>query len=269
MKGKQEITIQHPEAWELLVSLQGKRVRYILFTPAVANSLYIDEVECAEDSLQGLEDAVLNTPVLLDDYKRVRIVVYPQHFVLFPQDVSDEDCTALLHEAFPADDGDAAVSLMPKNGVKVAYLLPCGIQAFVGRTFNYPVVVPHLVPLGEHFKSLVRSDDRKRLLLHLADNRTDLAVYEGDKLMCLNSYPFINGADVTYFTLGAWRSQSLDQLKDELQIMGDNELQSKILPTLREYVKNVMPAVYPAAAMRLGRNAMQAPLELILLALCE
>ena len=160
MKGKQEITIQHPEAWELLVSLQGKRVRYILFTPAVANSLYIDEVECAEESLQGLEDAVLNTPVLLDDYKRVRIVVYPQHFVLFPQEVSDEDCTALLHEAFPADDGDAAVCLMPKNGVKVAYLLPCGIQAFVGRTFNYPVVVPHLVPLG-----IQRIDDMRYIIL--------------------------------------------------------------------------------------------------------
>ena len=51
--------------------------------------------------------------------------------------------------------------------------------------------------------------------------------------------------------------------------MGDNELQSTMLPMLREYVKNVMPAAYPAAAMRLGRNAMQAPLELILLALCE
>ena len=40
-------------------------------------------------------------------------------------------------------------------------------------------------------------------------------------------------------------------------------------PVLREYVKYVMPAVYPAAAMRLGRDAMQAPLELILQALCE
>lgn len=269
MKGKQEFTVQHPEAWELLVSFEGKRVRYILFTPAVANSLHIDEVACAEDSLQGLEDTVFNTPVLLDDYKRVRVVVYPQHFVLFPQEVPDEDCTALLHEAFPSDDGDTAVCLMPLNGVKMAYMLPSGWLAFVGRTFNYPLVVPHLVPLCEHFKSLARSDDRKRLLLHLADNRTDLAVYEGDKLMCVNSYPFINAQDVVYFTLATWRSHGLDQLKDELQVMGDNELQSTILPSLREFVKNVMPAVYPTAAMRLGRNAMQAPLELILLALCE
>ena len=38
---------------------------------------------------------------------------------------------------------------------------------------------------------------------------------------------------------------------------------------LRKYVKYVMPAAYPAAAMQLGHNAVQAPLELVLLALCE
>ena len=269
MKGKEKLTIHHPEAWELLVSLEDKRVRYILYAPSVPNSLHIDEVDCAEDSLQGLEDAVYNTPVLLDDYKRVRVVVYPRHFVLLPQEVSDEDCSALLCEAFPAEDGDVAVCTMPQNAVKVAYLLPRGMQAFVGRTFNYPAIFPHLVPLCEHFRSLERGNDCKRLFLHLNDDRADLAVYSDGKLMCANAYTFTDVNDVVYFTLGAWRAHGLDQLKDELQIMGDNKLQSTMLPLLREYVKNVLPAAFPAAAMRLGRNAMQAPLELILLALCE
>lgn len=69
--------------------------------------------------------------------------------------------------------------------------------------------------------------------------------------------------------MNMWRAFDLDQLTDELQLMGDNDMQSSIMPLLREYVKHVMPAVYPAAAMQLGRNAMQAPLELILMALCE
>jgi len=51
--------------------------------------------------------------------------------------------------------------------------------------------------------------------------------------------------------------------------MGDNTMRAAMTPMLREFVKFVMPAVYPAAAMQLGRNAMQAPLELILQALCE
>ena len=67
----------------------------------------------------------------------------------------------------------------------------------------------------------------------------------------------------------AWRTHGLDQLTDELLMMGDSDRCAAMNPLLREYVKHVMPAVYPTAAMQLGRNAMQAPLELILLALCE
>ena len=53
------------------------------------------------------------------------------------------------------------------------------------------------------------------------------------------------------------------------QLTGERTMCASMTPVLREFVKFVMPAVYPAAAMQLGRNAMQAPLELILQALCE
>ncbi len=226
MKHKEDIHIEHPEVWELLVSIADKQVSYILFTPTVANSLVMGDMALIDDTLQALEDAIYDTPLLLNEYKRVTVVVHSQHFVLFPDETTDEDCKALLRHAFPGDDGQAAVCPMPVSGVKIAYLMPQGLQAFLGRTFNYPVLYHHLYPLCEHFKDL-------------------------------------------HFALKAWRSYGLDQLTDELQLMGDRESCAALSPKLREFVKYVMPAVYPAAAMRLGRNAMQAPLELILLALCE
>ena len=269
MKGKQEDMIQHPEVWQLLVSIDDGVVRYILFTPKVANSLVLGEVACRDDSLQALEDAVYDTPVLLNDYQRVRVVIHPRHFILLPGETADEDCTLLLHEAFPHEDGEVNLCPMPNNGLKVACLLPHGMQAFLGRTFNLPTVFPHLVPLCEHFKTLGRGDDRMRMFLHLTDNHSDLAIYRDDAMVFANTYPFTDAKDMVYFILGAWRSHGMDQLADELQLMGNNALQATMTPLLREYVKHVTPAVYPTAAMRLGRNAMQAPLELILLALCE
>ena len=97
----------------------------------------------------------------------------------------------------------------------------------------------------------------------------DLAIYQDGQLSCVNTYSFTSHEDAVFYALSAWRSCGLDQLTDELQLMGDNEACAAVTPKLREFVKHVMPAVYPAAAMQLGRNAMQAPLELILLALCE
>ena len=268
-KGKTTIHIEHPEAWELLVSISDKQVDYILYTPSVANSLVVGSVETTDDSLQALEDVVYDTPVLLNEYRRVRVIIHSRHFVLFPEETGDEDCMMLLRHAFPGDDGGAAVCPMPLNGVKIAYLMPQGLQAFLGRTFNYPMVYHHLFPLCEHFKGLNRGDEVSRMFLNLEKERMDLAVYRDGGLQCANTYSFSNCQDAVFFSLKAWRTYGFDQLTDELQIMGDREACAALSPQLREFVKYVMPAVYPAAAMRLGRNAMQAPLELILLALCE
>ena len=269
MEGKEKFDIQHPEAWELLVSIEDKRVDYILFSPSVPGSLAIGQVERADESLQGLEDAVYETPDLLNDYKRVRVVVHSSHFVLFPSEMSDADCQELVRHAFPDDDGDAAVCPVPGNGVKMAWLMPRGMQAFLGRTFNYPQVVHHLAPLCGYFVEHNRDDDKSRMFLHLEDERMDLAIYRDGALQCANSYPVTDDQSDAYFVLNAWRTHDLDQLTDELLMMGDSDRCAAMNPLLREYVKHVMPAVYPTAAMQLGRNAMQAPLELILLDLCE
>ena len=269
MEEQKDITIQHPEAWELLLSIGGLRVDYILYTPTVAGSLMVGRVARIDDTLQALEDAVYDTPELLNEYKRVRVVIHSQHFVLLPIETADDDCAMLVRSAFPGDDGDVAVNTLSKNGVKVAYLMPRGIQAFLGRTLNYPQLYHHLFPLCEHYKSLSGSDDMSRMFLNLNTESMDMAIYRKGDFLCANSYQFTNANDAAYFALNAWRSHGLDQLTDELQLMGDGAMRAAMTPMLREFVKYVMPAVYPAAAMQLGRNAMQAPLELILLALCE
>ena len=269
MEANNHIDIQHPEAWELLVAIDDKRVDYILYTPTVANSLITGQMKLTEESLQALEDTVYNTPELLNDYQRVRVMVRSRHFVLFPDETSDEDCMSLVRQAFPDDDGDVAVCHMPQNGVKSAFVMPQGMQAFLGRTFNYPVVYHYLMPLCEYFKSQSTGNEISRMFLHLTDNRMDMVIYRDGALMCANSYPFTNADDMAYFALNAWTTYDMDQLTDELQLAGDGEQRAAMSPVLRKFVKFVMPAVYPAAAMRLGRNAMQAPLDLILLALCE
>ena len=269
MEAKNKLDIQRPEAWELLVAIGEKQVDYILYTPSVANSLIIGQVKLTDGSLEALEDAIYNTPELLNEYHRVRVLVHSRHFVLLPIETSDDDCASLVREAFPDDDGDTAVCPMPQNGVKSVFLMPRGMQAFLGRTFNYPAVYHRLQPLCEHFKGLDHGSGVSRMFLNLDAERMDLGIYQDGKMQCANTYHFTNHQDAVFYALNAWRNYGLDQLTDELQLMGDRESCAAMTPELRKFVKLVMPAVYPAAAMQLGRNAMQAPLELILLALCE
>ena len=269
MRGKTDINIQHPEVWELLVSIDDRQVDYVLFTPTVKGSLQVGTVTLADASLSSLEDAIYDTPELLGEYKRARVVVHSRHFVLLPADVDDDDCVMLVRHAFPTDDGDAAVCPVPGSDVKIAYMAPRGLLAFWGRTFNYPVMCHHLAPLCQYCQGQTHEQSAARMLVHLGGDAMDVAIYRDDALLCANTYPYTNAQDAAYFALGAWRAHSLDQLSDPMLLAGDGALQAAVAPVLRDYVKHVMPAVYPAAAMQLGRNAMRAPLELVLLALCE
>ena len=269
MEGKIKIHIEHPEAWELLVSIGGRQLNYILYAPSVAGSLIIGDVPLADNSLQALEDAVYNTPELLNEYKRVKVTVRSQHFVLFSDMVADDDCLSFLPRVYPEDDGDVAVCALPGHNTKIAWTMPSGMQAFLGRTFNYPAVCHHLAPMCAHFAELNAGAERSRMYVNMDDGSMDLAVYRDGALQSVNSFPLASHQDAVYYALNTWDSHHLDQMTDEIQVMGESEACAEIVPELREFVKHVMPAVYPAAAMRLGRNAMQAPLELILLALCE
>ena len=56
---------------------------------------------------------------------------------------------------------------------------------------------------------------------------------------------------------------------DELQLIGDRTVRDAVAPMLRNYVTYVMPAIFPAASMRMGHDAVKTPFDLILLLLCE
>ena len=61
----------------------------------------------------------------------------------------------------------------------------------------------------------------------------------------------------------------MDRQRDELQLAGDRRVRDELAPELRRFIAYVMPAIYPARAMQLSHDAMQAPIDLIYLALCE
>jgi len=273
MEGNSNISIRHPEAWHLLVGLGRLSVSYVLYTPSVDGSLTTGEVRVGEATtpLQALEDTVCDTPLLLDEYGQVRVVVDVPHFVLLPSDVSQQDAETLLRAAYPDDDGDVCVCAPCRDaGVTVVCLLPRGLRAFIDRTFNYPTIYHRLTSLCEWFVSTNHGDKGGRMLLNMRTDGMDMVIARGGALQCATSYATRSADDAAYYALNAWRTYGLDQLTDEMQLTGSREVRAQMSPLLRRYVKYVMPAIYPAEAMRLGRNAMQAPLELILLALlCE
>ena len=147
--------------------------------------------------------------------------------------------------------------------------MPRGLRGFLDRTFNVPQVCHQLYPLCEHYYRLNKGSGIARMFLNLHDGSMDMVVYDRGDLLVANSYAFTNVDDAVFFALHAWQSLGLNQQDDEIQITGRRDQRDDIAERLRRYVRYVMPAIYPAAALRLGHDAVLAPFDRILMSQCE
>lgn len=267
------IDIQHPEYWTLQLAFGPSEVQYTLHDIDEENSLITGtlplDLSCG-NYLKAAENAIYDNPVLLNDYKKVRIMVESQHFMILPEAFADElDAQDAFEVMFPDMEGDFALCALPRCGVHIAYEMPKGLLGFLQRTFNMPPVVHHLYPLMEHFKHQDEHRTGACMHLNLHPERIDLLIVRDRALVMANSFPCTDAANAIYYALNAWQSFGLDANKNELFVTGGKPLRDAAIPTLRKYINYVMPSIFPAAALRIGQDAVKAPLELILLALCE
>lgn len=263
--------IQQPELWTLQLALRAKAIDYILFTDSQPDSLITGNIELDLSSgnyLKAVQNAVYDNPLLLDDYGKCRIIVESMHFVMLPGECDEWEAENVMATTFPDADADVAMCALQRCGTNLAFEITSGVLSFLQRTFNTPPIYHHLHPLCEHYKRLNEGTEISRMFLNMSPSRMDMVMYSKGLMTLANSYDYHSPEDAAYFALHAWDSMGLDRLSDEVQLTGDKAARNAIAPILRDYISFVMPAIYPAAAMRLGHDAMKAPFDLILLALC-
>ncbi|MDE6490847.1 MAG: DUF3822 family protein, partial [Muribaculaceae bacterium] len=176
----------------------------------------------------------------------------------------------ILEELFPDNDTPTAstVTPLPRCGAAIAMLLPADIDGFLRRTFQHMKMHHRLAPLTEYFHSRGRMGVSGKMYAHFHLGAVDVIAFGTDGLTLANTFRYREPADAVYYILACRRMLDSDS-DSELFVSGDQTLREHVVPTLREYVPYVMPAIFPASALRTGHNAINLPLELTVLPLCE
>ena len=266
--------IQHPELWTMHLWLGAESISYAIFTRAQTDSLMWGTIALDMsfgNYLKSIENCIYDHQLLLKPYGSVRVVCESSRFVLLPAEVAADD--DLAAEAFAASlpdaEGDMAVCSLPRCGAAIAFELPRGVKSFLQRTFFSSPIVHSLMPMCEYFASKQQQTSLQRMFLHLDGERMRMCIFGKGRLLMANTFDYRSPDDAAYYVLNAWQSFGLDSLADEVQMAGDKSQRDQLTPILRKYINYVMPTIFPAAAMRIGHDAVKAPYPLILLALCE
>lgn len=226
--------MKHPEEWTLTLLIGLDALYYKLehdtLEPIVGHTPIGDG-----ERLTAVENAVYDTPVLLDDYQSTKVIVATSRFALTPAELPEPLRKNILRTTLSGVGGDVLTS-DTAWGVGFVFELPRGLRSFLDRTFIMPPVVPHLQPVID----FLHSHDEVTLLAHCPDGEhLDLAIQREGTLQLANTYTCPGADDALFYTLQAAKLTGVDALSDKVMLVGDEDACTRLKTRLDEYFKDV------------------------------
>ena len=265
--------ISNPRLWRLAMRINEHKVHIVLFCSVEDNSLIYREIslDSTTQSLQkALEEVIYDNPLLLSDFDKVDCIIESNKFTIIPSEINNGDTQEkIFRTSFPNFDGTIIDNNIADLNATILMGVDKEIVNFLRRTFNNPRILHHLTSLCTYFHRKNRLGNAGKMYANIHDNHIDLLSFNKDSLQLANTFEFREPIDAVYYILACRQMLKLDPASDELFIAGDNSMRETIAPTLREYLAYVMPVIFPAAMFKAGKDALNAPFDLIILPLCE
>lgn len=269
--------IERPQLWRLAMQIDSESIRSVIWSTVEDSSLrhFALPLDVTLPLHKAVEEAVYATPLLLSDFGGVDIVVRTRSFTLAPA-CFEGDLQRKIMEYCRIDNDAHTYYVQDIAGAdtSVLWTLDDKTAGFISRTFRNPAIHCHICPLVRFFSRQSLLGNRGKLYAHLhgtGENRqVDIVAFNRFgrlSIAATHSTPTVE--DILYYILAGARMAELDLKEDEILLCGNSATRDAIMPRLRAYAAFVMPMIFPSAALRNGRKALEAPFPLILLPLCE
>lgn len=220
------------------------------------------ELNSGDNLKQAIENAVYDTPLLLEEYCRTTIVLHSQHFEVMPAELTPS-AKKVFQASFSSLDGELLVCKVKNTDAAIACDVPNGVTAFLKRTFGNPKLLHHLAPLIAYCAEAY-ADDNGCLHININKEKAHIVATLGGKLQLANTYTYRSLDDIIYFALAAFKECHFDSRADKVLITGDNDLRSQLAEQLRQRIAYVMPELMPASTLTaLGNDAIKLPFNLV------
>lgn len=224
------------------------------------------------DHLRAVEEAIYANPLLLNGcFERVECLCYGNNYAMVPALVAcnDDRLQAVARATF-GNDAVAEGEVLTDDIDSMQGLAFCcdkSLISFLRRTFSNPVIRHRMTPLLRYFRGQRHHSADGKMYVHFSPGSVDIIVYGNDTVRFVNTFNVREPLDAVYYILATRKLCGLSAESDELILAGDAESRKAVMPLLRRYVARVLPAIFPSALYRAGREALTAPFELTVLPL--
>lgn len=261
--------VQDESLYVMLVRLSRTAVDVVIYSPLVDNSLIYRSFPATggDSEVHSFENVVYDNPLMLANFRNRIILTDSPRWCLCPSEcLADEPeaAGAMLRLLWPDLDGSVHSAPTTFHDVDIAYSVDSRLAGFVQRTFPGTIIEPHILPLLRYCSSRMGRANSRRMLVNLRPSDIDIVVADGASLRQGVTVSFNTTSDILYRILSSAQAAGLDPGEDELLLCGSRSLREELTPMLRSYHTRVMPVIFPPEMFRAGREAMNAPFDLII-----
>lgn len=252
----------------LAIDIGIDKLSYLVYAQGMRVVMETVALDAGADLKQALENAVYDTPPLLEEYCHTTIALHSQHFVVMPAELAEQKMAKRVFDAsFSQLEGELMLCKVKNTDAAIACDVPRGVTAFLSRTFGNPQLLHHLAPLCAYCTEAY-ADENGCLHINIDHDEAHIVATRNGKLQLANTYSCHSVDDIIYFALAAFKECRFDSRADKILLTGDNELRSRLAEQLRKRVAYAMPEIFPAQAITtLGNEAIKLPFNLITTAL--
>ena len=171
----------------------------------------------------NLKDALMNEPMLKQDYQRVNVLITTPHFTTVPVAAFNrEDIHAIYQFTFPKDKPQhVSYNVLRRSGIAIVFGLDRSIHQLLLDDLPRARFYASASTLIEFFSEKSLFGPGRKMYVYLHEKEITIYSFEQGRMLFVNNFDCTSVADMQYYTLNVWKELGFDQVDDALFVVGD------------------------------------------------
>ena len=189
----------------------------------------------------NLREAFKTVDLLQQAPPKAKVLIDSQSLIVPLEEYDADENEALYKHAFPYTEGAVICSnVMADINAVVLFALNKDLKLVVEDHFQDVSYVCLMRPVWDYLHHRSFIGNRRKLYAYFHDGVLELFSFERNRFIFCNRYDVRHVKDAVYFILFVWKQLAMDQLHDELFLVGDLIDKDELLKDLRTYVAFVV-----------------------------
>lgn len=203
---------------------------------------YSYSIRPGDDYLSLIKDAVFEQKLTEEEYLSIQIVSVRAPFTFLPdQLISKEDYSSF----FPTLSKGFGQPVYMSNAIQaigrvLLYFMEEDLYFFLQRNFPEANFIHQMTPLISYYlHSKEDETNNNELFIHCEKQQISVILTSQEGILFANTFNFHSPNDAIYYILNTFQQFKLDQLTDNILLIGATEYALEITSILQKYVSKV------------------------------